>query len=86
MCSIRHKKMKRIKKAYNICFMLYFTIIKNTTTSMKQDNKMFLIRFRFEKNFESKYKYRNNNKNNNSKRKHLSKKKISIAKQKTKKQ
>ena len=32
--------MKRVKRAYDICSVLYFTVIKNTTASMKQDNKM----------------------------------------------
>ena len=36
------KKMKRIKKTYDICSVLYFTVIKNTITSMKQDNKLSL--------------------------------------------
>ena len=40
MCSVRQKKIKRIKKAYNICSVLYFIVIKNTTASMKEDNKM----------------------------------------------
>ena len=40
MCSIKQKEMKRIKKTYDICSVLYFTIIKNTTASTKQDNKM----------------------------------------------
>ena len=40
MCSIRHKKMKRIKRTYDMCSVIYFTVIENTTTSMKQDNKM----------------------------------------------
>ena len=34
------RRNERIKKAYNICLVLYFTIIKNTTTSIKQNNKM----------------------------------------------
>ena len=40
MCSIKHKKMKRTKRAYDMCSVLYFTIIENTTASIKQDNKM----------------------------------------------
>ena len=40
MCSIKQKEMKRVKKAYDICSVLYFTVIKNTIASMKQDNKM----------------------------------------------
>ena len=40
MCSVIHKKMKRVKRTYDICSVLYFTIIENTTASMKQDNKM----------------------------------------------
>ena len=36
------KKMKRIKRAYDIYSVLYFIVIKNTTASMKQDNKMSL--------------------------------------------
>ena len=40
MCSVKQKEMKRIKRAYNICSVLYFTVIKNTTASTKQDNKM----------------------------------------------
>ena len=35
------KKMKKkIKRAYDIYSVLYFTVIKNTTASIKQDNKM----------------------------------------------
>ena len=41
--------MKRVKKAYDICSVLYFIIIKNTTTSVKQDNKMS-----FKNDFDSK--------------------------------
>ena len=32
--------MKRVKRAYDICSVLYLIVIKNTTASMKQDNKM----------------------------------------------
>ena len=32
--------MKRVKRAYDMCSVLYFTVIENTTASMKQDNKM----------------------------------------------
>ena len=32
--------MKRVKRTYDMCSVLYFTIIENTTASMKQDNKM----------------------------------------------
>ena len=44
MCSVRHKEMKRVKKAYDMCSVLYLTVtvIENTTTSMKQDNKTSL--------------------------------------------
>ena len=42
MCSVRQKEMKTIKKTYDICSVLYFTVIKNTTASTKQDNKMSL--------------------------------------------
>ena len=42
MCSVRQKEMKRVKKAYDIYSVLYFIVIKNTTASMKQDNKMSL--------------------------------------------
>ena len=42
MCSIKQKEMKRVKRAYDICSVLYLIVIKNTTTSMKQDNKMSL--------------------------------------------
>ena len=41
--------MKRVKKAYDICSVLYFIVIKNTTASMKQDNKMS-----FKNDFDSK--------------------------------
>ena len=41
--------MKRVKKTYDICSVLYFIIIKNTTASMKQDNKMS-----FKNDFDSK--------------------------------
>ena len=46
--------MKRIKRAYDICSVLYFIVIKNTTTSMKQNNKLSFkndfdsIKFRIE--------------------------------------
>ena len=42
MCSIRQKEMKKVKKAYDICSVFYLIVIKNTTASMKQDNKMSL--------------------------------------------
>ena len=32
--------MKRVKRAYDMCSVFYFTVIENTTASMKQDNKM----------------------------------------------
>ena len=41
--------MKRIKRAYNICSVLYFTVIKNTTALMKQNNKLS-----FKNDFDSK--------------------------------
>ena len=34
------KKMKKVKKAYDICSMLYLTVFKNTTVFIKQNNKM----------------------------------------------
>ena len=40
MFSIRHKEMKKIKRTYDICSVLYFIVIENTTASMKQNNKM----------------------------------------------
>ena len=40
MCLIKHKEMKRIKKVYDIYSVFYFTVIKNTIASIKQDNKM----------------------------------------------
>ena len=49
MCSVRQKEMKRVKRAYDICSVLYFIVIKNTTASMKQDNKMS-----FKNDFDSK--------------------------------
>ena len=42
MCSVRQKETKRIKKVYDICSVLYFIVIKNTTASMKQNNKLSL--------------------------------------------
>ena len=42
MCSVRQKEVKRVKRAYDICSMFYFIVIKNTTASMKQNNKMSL--------------------------------------------
>ena len=32
--------MKKVKRAYDMCSVLYLTVIENTTASMKQDNKM----------------------------------------------
>ena len=49
MCSVRQKEMKRVKRAYDICSVLYFIVIKNTTASMKQNNKMS-----FKNDFDSK--------------------------------
>ena len=49
MCSVRQKEMKRIKRAYDICSVLYLIVIKNTTASMKQNNKMS-----FKNDFDSK--------------------------------
>ena len=42
MCSLlsRTKKIKKIKKTYDIYSVLYFTLIKNTIASIKQNNKM----------------------------------------------
>ena len=40
MCSIRQKEMKRFKKTYDICSMLYFTVFKNIKESIEQNNKM----------------------------------------------
>ena len=40
MCSVRQKEMKRFKKAYDICSMLYFTVFINIIESTQQSNKM----------------------------------------------
>ena len=40
MCSVRQKEMKRFKKTYDICSVLYFTIFKKIIEFIEQDNKM----------------------------------------------
>ena len=40
MCSIRQKEMKKFKRAYDICSVLYFTVLKKIIESIEQDNKM----------------------------------------------
>ena len=40
MCSVRQKEMKKFKRAYDICSVLYFTILKNIIESTQQNNKM----------------------------------------------
>ena len=76
MCSVKQKKMKKVKRAYNICSVLYFTIIKNTTASTKQNNKMLQNNDFDSKSFELRYKYFNNIKNNNNKKHQRKKKRI----------
>ena len=79
--------MKRIKRAYDICSVLYFTVIKNTTASMKQDNKMSL-----KNDFDSK-KYRieiqifqQNQEQQQQQKTSAKEKKFLVVKQRTKKQ
>ena len=40
MCSVRQKEMKRFKRTYDICSVLYFTAFKNIIESIEQNNKM----------------------------------------------
>ena len=40
MCLIRQREMKRSKRAYDICSVLYFTVFKNIIKSIEQNNKM----------------------------------------------
>ena len=40
MCSIRQREMKRSKRAYDICSVLYSTVFKNIIESIQQNNKM----------------------------------------------
>ena len=40
ICSVKRKEMKRFKKAYDICSVLYFTVFRNIIESIEQNNKM----------------------------------------------
>ena len=40
MCSVKQKEIKRFRKTYNLCSMLYFTAFKNIIKLIEQDNKM----------------------------------------------
>ena len=40
MCSVRQRKMKKSKRTYDICSVLYFTVFKNIIKSIEQNNKM----------------------------------------------
>ena len=40
MCSVKQKEIRRFKKVYNICSMLYFTVFKNIIELIEQNNKM----------------------------------------------
>ena len=40
MCSVRQKKMKKFKRAYDICSVLYFTILKKIIEFIEQNNRM----------------------------------------------
>ena len=40
MCLVRQKEMKRFKRAYDICSVLYFTVLKNIIELIEQSNKM----------------------------------------------
>ena len=40
MCSVRQKEMKRSKRTYDICSVLYFTALKKIIESIEQDNRM----------------------------------------------
>ena len=40
MCSVRQKEMKKSKRAYDICSVLYFTVLKKIIEFIEQDNKM----------------------------------------------
>ena len=40
MCSVKQKEMKKFKRTYDICSMLYFTIFKKIIEFIEQYNKM----------------------------------------------
>ena len=40
MCSLRQKEMKRFKRKYDICSVLYFTVFKNIIEFIEQSNKI----------------------------------------------
>ena len=40
MCSIKQKEMKKFKKTYDICSVLYFTIFKKIIEFIEQNNRM----------------------------------------------
>ena len=40
MCSVKRRKMKKFKRTYDICSVLYFTVFKNIIEFIEQDNKM----------------------------------------------
>ena len=40
MCSVRQKEMKKSKKAYDICSVFYFTILKKIIEFIEQNNRM----------------------------------------------
>ena len=43
MCSVKQKKVKRIKKLYNINSVFYSIVVKNFTVLTKQSNKMIVL-------------------------------------------
>ena len=40
MCSIRQKEMKKFKRTYDICSVLYFTVFKKIIKAIEQNNRM----------------------------------------------
>ena len=87
MCLVRQKEMKKVKREYNICSFFYFTVIKNTTISIKQNNKMSLKNDFDSKKFRIKIQIFQQNQEQQLQQKTSAKKKeFLIMKQKTKKQ
>ena len=87
MCSVRHKEMKRIKKAYDICSVLYFAVIENKTTSMKtKQSNVIKKRLRFEEVSNRNTNVSTTTRTTTAKKDIDRKKKFSIMKQRTKKQ
>ena len=71
MCSIRHKKVERIKKGYDISSVLYSTTIKIFIIVTEQSNKMFVSNEFISKNFRVQIQISQQQKLSNKKKPHF---------------